>query len=337
MSARARPPTAALCLVALTACGEPPPEVLPEPSRAPPAAAAEVTPPTELAEPDEPVAVSELDALADLADEITADLGAPVRFDERTAARVRNAIRERIRTRPTLVTTRHYRRDDGSTTTLAAYTGEHLERCITTGTPPEECLLSAGPGALAVNRRGCVFGGLARIDIAPPRGEREGLLGEVTILPIGVGEICSFEVESLAVRDEDRDGAPEIVLAYAWRDLRHGEGERIVAGEGSVRLVLAADLREQVKLTMRAQHHPHAEPDGERNRVAQLRFLRRGAHRDLALDVIDWLAHPCPEPAPPWPRPDECAVRERTLVYRYDPANDRWLAPEDDPPELGPN
>jgi len=253
------------------------------------------------------------------------------RLDDRTGARVRSAVRRRIGARPELITSRHYVRDDGGTVTIATFVAPYLERCVSQGTPREECLLSQGDGALATELGACVFGGIARIDVGPPRGEQEGALRVIGVVPLRQGEICAFEVESLQVRDEDRDDEPEIILGYAWSDLRHRGDERVVVDEGSERLVLRADLEEQVALTMRFTHHPSGEAEGDRNLVTQLRTVPRGGHPDLALDVIDWLADPCPEADPPRGRGEVCEMRERTVVYRYDRMADRWQPPEDPP------
>ena len=307
-------------------CAEPPEDVpvTPEPVDEPPEVAVAPEPP--------PVEEPPPDPLAGLTEEVVAGLGRPTRLDDRVGARVRNAIRHRIGTRPTLVTSRHYVRPDRSTVTISTFTGGYFERCVVAGTPREECLLSQGPGTLAMEQSDCVFGGIARVEIAPPRGDNEGAVRGSVVEPIGLGEICGFEVESLALRDEDRDGEPEVVLAYAWHDLRQGEPERAVMDEGSVRLILsAADLREQARLTVRFQHHPSGEAADDRNLVSQLRFVPRAGRRDIALDVIDWLSDACPEADPPRGQGEVCDLRERTVTYRYDADADRWIAPDDAP------
>lgn len=253
------------------------------------------------------------------------------RLDDRTGARVRSAIRRRIGARPELITSRHYLREDGGTVTLATFVAPYLERCVAQGTPREECLLSQGDGALATELGTCVFGGIARVDIGPPRGEQEGALRVVGVRPLRQGRICSFEVETLQIRDEDRDDEPEIILGYAWADLRHRGDERVVVDEGSERLVLRADLEEQVALTMRFVHHPGGPAAGDRNLATQLRTVPRGGHPDLALDVVDWLADECPDADPPRGQGEVCQLRERTVVYRYDRDRDLWVAPDDAP------
>ncbi|MCB9597810.1 MAG: hypothetical protein H6719_34150 [Sandaracinaceae bacterium] len=316
------------------ACAEPPSDVDPEPPVdevvAPPAVD---EPPPDEPEPDEP---EPPDPLAGLTDDVTSGLGSPRRLDDRTGARVRNAIRARIGTRPTLITSRHYVRDDGSTVSVSTFVGSYIERCVTAGTPREECLIGQGLGALATEQSECNFGGVARVDIGPPRrerdgDEREGDVRATLVEPIGLGEICAFEVESLALRDEDRDGEPEIILGYAWSDLRRTETDPAVVDEGSVRLILDGQLHEQARLTVRFYHHPTEGDGGDRNLVSQLRFVPRAGRRDIALDVIDWLSNECPESDPPRGRGEVCDLQQRTALYRYAPDEDRWIAPEDAP------
>lgn len=326
---RGRERFAGLGVALAIACAEPPAEapVRLDPERLPPPVAPEPPPPAI-----EPVEEPPPDPLAGLGDEVVAGLGRPTRLDERVGARVRNAIRRRLHVRPQLITSRHYVRPDESTVTVSAFVAGYFERCVRGGTPHEECLVSQGEGALAMEQPDCVFGGIARVEIAPPEGEDEGPVRGAIVQTIGIGEICAFEVESLALRDEDRDGEPEVILAYAWRDLRQRTRDRAVMDEGSVRLILGADdLREQVKLTMRFEHHPSGDAAEDRNVVAQLRFVPRGRHRDLALDVIDWLSDACPEADPPRGRGEVCDLRERTVVYRYEPEADRWIPPDDAP------
>ena len=254
--------------------------------------------------------------------------GRPTRFDDRTGARVRSAIRRRIGARPELVTTRHYRRDDSSTTSIATFTASHVERCVTNGGTRESCTTAAGEGSLASDVDSCVFGGIARIDIGPPDGEREGAMRIVGVRAIGDDVICGFEVESLQLVDEDRDDEPEVVLSYGWYDLRHRGGERLRGEEGSTRLTLQADLTEQVSLTVRAYHHMHSAGPDARNVLTQLRHVRRGSHPDLVLHNIDWLSAQCAETSPPRGRGDVCDLREYTRIYRYDRSADIWVPPE---------
>jgi len=252
-------------------------------------------------------------------------LGERVLLDERSRSRVRSAIRRRVGARPTLVTTLHHRHEDRATTTIATFTASYVERCVTRGTPREECTLSEGEGSLARDRGPCVFGGIARVDIGPPRRdrsgeEREGPVDLVGLDLLGDGEACAFEVEGLSTGDEDDDGAPEIVLSYAWSDLRYAPNDLVREREGSRRVIYRADLTPQITLETRAHQHRF---EDERNLVTQ---LRRTEDRGLALDEIDWLGA-CPDLSPPWGQTD-CDVQQRTVEHAYDAGRDRWLPVE---------
>ena len=242
-------------------------------------------------------------------------LGDRVLLDDRSRSRSRSAIRRRVGARPTLVTALHHRREDRSTTTLVTFTASYVERCVTRGTPRDECTLAQGEGSLARDRGPCVFGGIARVDIGPPRGEREGAVDLVGLQLLGDWEICVFEVEGLSTSDEDGDGQPEIVLSYAWADLRYQPNDLTREREGSAREVYRADMTRQVRLETRAYQHRF---EDERNLVTQLRRTDEG----LALDVIDWLGA-CPDRSPPWGQVD-CDVQQRTIAYAYDAQRDLW-------------
>lgn len=99
-------------------------------------------------------------------------LGERVLLDDRSRSRSRSAIRRRVGARPTLVTALHHRREDRSTTTLVTFTASYVERCVTRGTPRDECTLAQGEGSLARDRGPCVFGGIARVDI----GDRKSVV-----------------------------------------------------------------------------------------------------------------------------------------------------------------
>ncbi|MFK7986028.1 MAG: hypothetical protein AB8I08_08350 [Sandaracinaceae bacterium] len=251
------------------------------------------------------------------------DVGRPIHLDERTGARVRSAIRRRVGARPTLLTSRHYRTEDRGSVTFAAFTAPYLERCVASGTPREECLLGGGDGALTRNQQDCVFGGIARIDLGPDEGERPGPMRIVGVHALEDGQACAFEVDSLRLVDEDRDGEPEVRLRYTWSDLRHAGAEHVVTRIETVRETRRSDLGVQVQLTLRA-FHPGSDDPEERNLVSQLRHVGDGDHPDLAHDVIDWLAAACPEEDPPRGH-EECELRERTLRYTYDAPNDAWV------------
>ncbi len=291
-------------------------------------------PPDPGAPGDEPDPPSEPAPIVEVVEVV--DFGEPARFDDRTDARVRSAIRRRIGARPTLVTTRHYRREDGGTTSVSTFTASYVERCVTAGTQREECTFPHGAGSLATDIDSCVFGGIARVDIGPEVDGREGAMRIVGVRTIGDGETCGFEVESLRVRDEDRDDEPEVVLGYGWYELRYrDDGERVRADEGSVRRTMRADLTDQAVLSMRFYHPPDGVDADDRNMVSQLRHVRRGGHPDLVLHIIDWLSDRCSEADPPRGRGDVCELRERTEVHRYDPAADRWVPPEPEPDASG--
>jgi len=255
------------------------------------------------------------------------DFGHPTRFDDRTDARVRSAIRRRIGARPTLVTTRHYAREQGGTTSVSAFTASYVERCVTAGTQRDECTFPPGDGGLATDIDACVFGGIARVDIGPEDDGREGAMRIVGVRTIGDGETCGFDVESLQVSDEDRDDQPEVVLSYGWYELRYRDGERVRSDEGSVRRTMRDDLTDQAVLAMRFYHHPDGVDADDRNMVSQLRHVRRSGHPDLVMHIIDWLSDQCSEADPPRGRGDVCQLRERTEVHRYDANADLWLPP----------
>ena len=253
-------------------------------------------------------------------------------LDDRTRSRIRSAIRRRVRARPTLVTSLHYEREDGGSVTVSTFTASYVERCVAAGTPRAECTFAQGYQSLAVDRGPCVFGGIARIDIGPPVGGRDGAMSIVAVRPIGDHEICSFEVEGLSLADDDADGVDEIVLGYAWADLRYREGGLERGYEGSRRVTYRADLEPQIELDVRAYHTPDNVDSGDRNLVSQLRKIVRDGHPDLALDVIDWLSDVCPDRAPPRGQTG-CDIQERTVVYPYDPATDAWSPPHEEEEE----
>jgi hypothetical protein len=232
------------------------------------------------------------------------------------------------------VTSLHYAREGGGSVTVATFTASYVERCVASGTPREECTLGQGDQTLAMDRGPCVFGGIARVDIGPALGEREGEMSIVRVQPIGDREICSFEVEGLALADDDADGVDEVVLTYAWADLRWREGGLERSYEGSRRVTYRADLAPQIALDVRAYHYADNFDSGDRNMVSQLRKVGRDGHPDLALDVIDWLSDACPERAPPRGQAG-CDIEERTVVYPYDASTDAWLPP-DEAGELAP-
>lgn len=324
----------------LIGCGQPAedPRVEPlaeparEPAEAPPEPTEEPTPePTEAA-PSEPASPETAAApTIEPASPATA-FGRRVPLDDRTESRVRSAIRRRVGARPTLVTSLHYRRDDGGSVTVSTFTASYVERCVAAGAPREECTMQNGYQSLATDRGPCVFGGIARVDIGPAHGQRDGAMSIVAVRPIGDQQICVFEVEGLALADDDADGADEVVLSYAWADLRYRESGLERSYEGSRRVTYRADLEPQVELDVRAYHTPDDFDSGDRNMVSQLRKVVRQGHPDLALDVIDWLSDPCPDRAPPRGQ-EGCDIEERTVVYPYDAATDAWSSPPDDEDE----